>query len=250
MAKSALRVLQIMEHVAAQREGCTHTDLARALSIPKSSLTGLLRDLESNAYLQKNLQTGAFSIGVQVLSLANAYLRSVNIVRLGQPVIGGLFADINEYSMLCIPSGLEYIIVCAESVPTPVAHSLQIGHRGPLFCSAVGKAMLASMPLDQCEAVLRNSDRKAFTPYTKTDLKSIRAELEAIRANGVAYSQEENFLGVCGIASAVLNNAGVPVAAIGVALPLASAKPQVVRRIEARVKLAATRFSAQLGWKA
>jgi DNA-binding IclR family transcriptional regulator len=249
MAKSALRVLQIMEYVAAQRDGFSHTDLAKALEIPKSSLTGLLRDLVSTGYLHKNQETGVFTIGVQVLTLANAYLRGVNIVRLGQPIIGSLFSQINEYSMLCIASELEYVIVCAESVPTPVAHSLQIGHRGPLFCSAVGKAMLAYMPPDQSDAILRKSDRKAITPYTRTDIKSIKADLDEIRKKGIAYSHQENFIGVTGVAAPVLNASGVPVASIGVALPTGAFESRRMKKIETQVKHAAKIFSEQLGWR-
>jgi len=249
MAKSALRVLQIMEYVAAQRDGFTHTDLARALDIPKSSLTGLLRDLVSTGYLHKSADSGIFTIGVQVLPLANAYLRGVNIVRLGQPIIGRLFAKIHEYSMLCIPSELEYVIVCAESVPTPVAHSLQIGHRGPLFCSAVGKAMLAFMPPEQRDGILRKSDRKPLTPHTKTDLKSIKADLDNVRARGIAVSSEENFVGVIGVASPVLNASGVPVASIGVALPVGNYQAKHAEQIEIEVMQAAREFSGQLGWR-
>src|SRR5437868_6212507 len=82
MAKSALRVLEIMEFVATCKNGsATHTEISNALGIPKSSLTFLLRDLQRPGYLQLDQQTGRYSIGSQVMFLAHAYIKSLNIIR-------------------------------------------------------------------------------------------------------------------------------------------------------------------------
>ena len=49
-------------------------------SDPKSSLTALLQDMLSKGYLQRNPDSGIFTIGVQVLWLANSYLRNLNLI--------------------------------------------------------------------------------------------------------------------------------------------------------------------------
>ena len=107
MSKSALRVLEIMEHIAQQPQGCTHTEVAQGLQIPKSSLTALLQDMMSKGYLQRNPDTNVFTIGVQVLWLANSYLRNLNLVRLGQPVVASVFSKVQEFTLLAIPTAHE-----------------------------------------------------------------------------------------------------------------------------------------------
>jgi DNA-binding IclR family transcriptional regulator len=248
MAKSALRALQIMQHVAARREGCTHAEIAQALSIPKSSLTALLRDLNSNGYLQQDAGTAVFSIGVQVLALANSYLHGIDIVRLGQEAVRRLFCAVGEFSLLCVASDLEYVLVCSESLPTLAAHTLQIGHRAPLYCSATGRAMLAHMPQATCELILRRSQLRPLTPYTKLDLNAIRADLDVTRRTGLGYAHEEMFVGISAIAAPIINSAGAAVASIAVALPTVMLTPQRTKDVEHCVREAGIGLSRQLGW--
>ena len=249
MSKSALRVLEIMEHIANQRDGCTHTAIAQGLNIPKSSLTALLQDMLSKGYLQRNPDSGIFTIGVQVLWLANSYLRNLNLVKLGQPVVASLFAQVNQFALLAIPTGPEYVVICTESVPSIFGHTLQVGSRGPLYCSAIGKAILAFSPEDQVDAILRAAPRVGLTQATKTTLKEIREDLEATRRSGIGRSRGEAIAGVDGFAAPVFSAGGVPVAALGVGIPSAEVKERDVPRIEAALKKASKTLSQQLGWR-
>jgi DNA-binding IclR family transcriptional regulator len=95
--------------------------------------------------------------------------------------------------------------------------SLEIGHTWPLHAGALAKALLAFMPdrdivLAQPLARLR--------PNTVTDPARLLEELEAIRRQGWARSQEETDVGVWGVAAAVLDAHGLPVAGIGLISPL------------------------------
>jgi DNA-binding IclR family transcriptional regulator len=248
MAKSAIRALQIMEHVSQQREGCSHAELAQALSIPKSSLTGLLRDLTSNGYLQQNRETGAFHIGMQVLALANSYLQRLDIVHIGQPVVRELFDEVQEFASLSVQSGLDYLLVCSEAAPTLSAHKLHVGHRAPLFCSAGGKAMLAYMAPSQRDAILQKSDRKPLTPFTRTDLEDIRRDLEEIRERGVSFSREEVLVGINAVSAPILNSSGFPIAAVSIAMPSQLMDDKRRAEIEDAVKRAARKLCRQFGW--
>jgi DNA-binding IclR family transcriptional regulator len=247
MSKSALRVLEIMEFVADHRDGCTHTTIAQGLSIPKSSLTALLQDLLSKNYLRRNPDSGIFTVGVQVLWLANSYLRNLNLVQLGQPLVAEIFSRVKEFSILAIPQGTEYVTICTESVPSIFGHTLQIGSRGPLYCSALGRAMLAFMPDKQANEILRNSQRTKITPATKTSLAEIGAALEEVRKTGYALAQEESLPGVIGYATPVFDSSGNPVAAFGVGVPSSQWKRSAESSIVGALKAASQQLSQQLG---
>ena len=236
-----------MEFIASQRDGCTHTAIAQGLSIPKSSLTALLQDLLSKGYLQRSPESGIFTIGVQVLWLSNSYLRNLNLVKLGQPLVAEVFTKVKEFSILAIPNGLEYVTICTESVPSIFGHSLQLGSRGPLYGSALGRAMLAFMPDAQVDEVLRSSKREKLTPFTKTSLAEIKAELAETRRTGVSFVSEESVPGVVGYATPVFGAMGVPVAAFGVGVSTGSFKKKAEAEIVAALKDASRQLSQQLG---
>ena len=249
MTKSALRVLDILEFIAEQRHGSTHTHIAQSLRIPKSSLTALLRDLVSRGYLELDADTGRYGIGAHALTLSQAYLRNLNLVRVAQPVVSEIFDAVGEFASFGIPRGADYVIICAESMPLPLAYSLQIGERGPLFCSATGKAILAFMSDDQCEAALAGSTIRRITPSTKTELGAIRAELAEVRLSRVAYAREENIAGVNAIAAPVFNAAGMVVGALAVAAPVSRFTPALEATAAKALRGGARRLSQQLGWR-
>lgn len=236
-----------MEFIGGHAAGCSHTAIAQGLNIPKSSLTALLQDLHSKGYLHRHPDTAAFTIGVQVLWLANSYLRNLNLVKVGQPVVAELFSQVKEFSVLAIPIGNEYVVICTESVPSISGHSLQIGSRGPLRSSALGKAVLAFSPDSYVDEILRTAPPVA-TKQAKGKETDIRKELEQVRKTGIAHSQGEALAGVYGFAAPVFNATGVPVAALGVGVPSSDLTAARTTRIESSLKREAAKLSAQLGW--
>lgn len=249
MAKSALRVLEILEYVAARDVGPTHGAIARDLGIPKSSLSALLADLRSSGYLNVEDGTGRCTLGSQVLVLAHGYTRSLNLVRTGAKFVEALFRRFDEFTALGIPKGDEYVIVAAQAPAVPLAHSLQIGERGPLHCSASGKAILSGLKPEDAEAWLTRMARPRVTPHTRTAVAEIMKDLRTARDLGHAIAREEAIVGVTAIAAPVRNGSGEPVGALSVAAPTARMPRSREDEIAAAVRAAAGAMSAEFGWR-
>jgi DNA-binding IclR family transcriptional regulator len=249
MAKSALRVLEIMEHIADQRQGANHTQISQQLKIPKSSLSALLKDLQTEGYISVEGDSGRYTIGSQVLALSNAYLRNLNLVRVGQPVVNDVFGAVGEFTALGIRKNNQYVIVCAEIPTSPLAHSLQIGEHGPLLPSATGKVMLAFMSEAEKENTIFSCEIQALTQHTKMQMRDVRAELVQIRNDGIAYSREEALLGITAIAAPVFNATGIPIAGLSVALPTARLTAKLDEKIQVELRRGARRLSEALGWR-
>lgn len=237
MAKSAIRALEILEHIATERNGLTHTQISHSLGIPKSSTTVLLGDLQDMGYAQLDPTTGRYAVGPQVLALAHAYLRNLNLSRLGQPIVAHVFAAVNEFSALAIPKGDECVIVCAESSPSPLAHSLQLGEHTPLLPTASGKILLAFLAPDERETTLRRLKAS----------RTARAELDLARRSKIAYTRGGYLAGISAIAMPVFNAQNVAIAALSVAMPSARLTPALEKKIISALASGAARLSAQLG---
>ncbi|MBI2728202.1 MAG: IclR family transcriptional regulator [Polaromonas sp.] len=247
MAKSAFRVLEILDLIAQRPSGATHTEISAALKIPKSSLTSLLRDLQLPGYLQLSEGSGKYMIGPQVLFLSNAYLKNLNIVRLAEPFVRRIFLAVNEFTSLVIPKEETGVIVCAESSPSPLAHALNIGERTPTLASAAGKAVLAFLEADEVDAFIAKNKPVAHTTNTLMRAADIRKDLAHVREAGLAYSREEYLLGITSIASPVFNSMGRPVASLAVALPTARLSAKVEAKITAALLKEGAALSKLLG---
>ena len=114
MVKSADRAMQILETIGSSEEGKTHGELASSLHIPKSSLSLLLANLLDRQYLSMNGPDKRYVLGPQVLVLAGRYLSSLDIARLGQPVLRKVTRVIDESAEIAIKRGNEMMIIAKE----------------------------------------------------------------------------------------------------------------------------------------
>jgi DNA-binding IclR family transcriptional regulator len=250
MVKSAHRVTQILEAVASSRAGLRHADIAGALKIPKGSLSLLLADLASQEYLAVREDEGRrYVLGPQVLVIAKRYLSGLDLVRLGQPILRNLVAATDECGEIAVRRMNEILMVCREDCSSPLRSVIQIGDRAPIYATAAGKAILAHLPPDEIKGYLSTVRLKPITKKTITSLKTLKEELEAIRAGALAYSHEELNEGLIAIGSPVFDLSGQVKASMVVPVPAIRYNARKEKKIERLLREAASRLSHQLGYE-
>jgi DNA-binding IclR family transcriptional regulator len=237
--------------LASQAEPLTHGELARALRMPKSSLTEMLSTLEARHYVARTLEGGAerFRLGPQVLYLAGALLRRTDVVRLAQPAIAALMLRTGESAALVLRQGAEVVVVCKENCDQPILYSLQLGERGPLNTSAGGKAILAYASDADREAYLAQGPLVAVTPRSIVDPTALRRELAEIVRGGVAASREEMVEGIVALGYPVLDAQGLPCAGLSVGIPTLRCTPAKERLVAEALRCAGADISTALGWR-
>lgn len=98
-----------------------------------------------------------------------------------------------------------------------------MGTRQPLHCTAAGKALLARLPAAERRDLIAKLRLTRRTPKTIVTKTALRAELERIVAEGdVAVEDEELSAGRRALATAVVDSAGRPAAAVALVVPAAA----------------------------
>lgn len=246
--KSAVRALDVLELLAERPQPLAHGDIARALGMPKSSLTELLATLEARGYVA--VQAGQYRLGPALLALAGTLLRRTDVARVAQPAVAALMLRTGESAALVLRQGGEVVVVCKENCDQPILYSLQLGQRGPLNASAGGKAVMALAPAEEREAWLASGQLRRVTPHSVTDPDLLRRELAAIAAGGIAYSREEMVEGIVAMGLPVLDATGRPVAGLSVGVPTVRFDAAREARVAAALREAAAEIAAGLGWRA
>jgi DNA-binding IclR family transcriptional regulator len=245
--KSATRALDVLELLAAEPQAPTHGEMARALAMPKSSLSELLGTLEARGYVAA--EGDRYRLGPALLGLAGTLLRRMDVARLAQPVIAALMLRTGESASLVLRQGAEVVVVCKENCDQPILYSLQLGQRGPLHASAGGKAMMAFVAEEEREAWLGAGGLRQVTPHSITDAAVLRRELAAVAAGGIAWSREEMVPGIVAMGLAVFDATGRPCAGLSVGVPTVRFDAARERRVEQALREAAAEISAALGWR-
>jgi DNA-binding IclR family transcriptional regulator len=248
LVKSAIRALELLQVLAERGVALTHGALAEALSLPKSSLTELLAALEAKQFIRRDDSGSRFGLGPEILPLAGALLRQMDIVKLSRPALVSLMERSGESAALSVRVDREVMVVARENGSHPVTYSLQIGQRAPLSVAAAGKALLGSAPAKERERYLAGP-LPAMTSHSLTDPDRLRTQLDAIAAGGVAIGKEELFPGVVTLALPLRNAEGQAVAALSIGMPAMRFTAERGAAIEAMLRDAAAQVSHWLGWR-
>lgn len=171
------------------------SDLARRLGLPKSSIANLCNALEEAGLVRR--VDGRFSLGHKLVELASAYLSKVDLLREFHERAQLLPTASQETLLFAVLEDLDVLYLARHDGTQPIRLASDVGRRMPATCTALGKAMLASLPSDVIDERLR-----ALGPLPKLTAKSsasgeeVLAEVKRVRARGYAIDDEENTEGI------------------------------------------------------
>ena len=225
------------------------TELSALTGWTQSTVSRLLSALQESGFVQQDVATGRYRLGLQLITLAGAALTSRALYSIGHPHLERLAAASGETANLCILDGDR--VLCIDEVEGihPIKLSGWIGMRLPLHATAAGKVLLAALPQERRAALLAPG-LTGLTPHTLTDQERLVDELERALAQGYALNMEEMSEGLTALAAPVRNHTGQVVAALTVAGPSFRLRDEHLDACIIMVKDAAAAISRALGHRA
>lgn len=242
------RALSIVEEIARAGQDLGVTELARRLSLNKSTVHRLLSTLESRGYVEQNHETGRYGLGLKILELGSSAANRLALRDIARPVLEQLSRDLGEAVNLVVLSGGEAVYIDKVETETMIRMHFQLGKRSPLHCTAAGKVLLAHQG-QPVERVLREAELKRYTPNTITRVDRLAQHLAEVRQRGYAVDDEEQELGVRCVAAPVWDQEGRVAAAVSVSGPILRVTSERVPQIVAALTDATARISRRLGYR-
>ena len=245
--RAANRIVDILESVAASRDGLALRELSAQMRAPKSSLLPLLRALAARAYLLQE-RTGEYRLGPGALELTARPPAHRELANAARPALAALMRRTGETVYLGALTADRASVVFIDKFESEqiIRDAAGVGDRLPLHATSSGKTLLAFLPAPDREAILRSLRLRRYTPRTVTSLPALRASLEDIRRAGVCVSVDEIARGASGIAAPILDRHGRVVATCGIGGPTDRVRPRR-RLLAADVRQTARDISSRLG---
>jgi DNA-binding IclR family transcriptional regulator len=245
--KSADRVLDILELLAAEPQGLTLTDISRKLAIARSSAHGLVHTLLQRGYLQQE-STGnrAFRLGVRLIQLGLNVGDRLELRSTARPVLERLVSATHDTALIVVPDAgellyLDKVVSDARDVRTDPRSSVP----RPLHCTSIGKALLAALADEWVVDILERTGMPPATEFSMTDLQTLLGDLRATRERGYAIDRQEAVLGVCCVGAPIRDFTGRPIASISLSTVREFFEPE---RSGPLVAEAAIEISTAMGW--
>jgi len=244
--KTVDRLVRIIDSFSSSRLSWSLTALSEHLDLPKSTLHRFLRSMEAHGILRQDDQSKEWRLGYHLFVWGNLAERSTALRDIARPVMRELVAKTGETALLTVYHAQE--VVCVEKVESShsVRLAVEVGTRRPPHAGASSKVLMAFLPDEEIERIIRDQGLPALCVNTITSEDGLYGELTRIRGQGYAQSVEETDLGAWGVATPIRDWDGEVIAAIGVAGPTSRFGEQLTKEYVCRCDEAARRISAAL----
>ena len=237
-----------MEFLSAVPNGLTLSDLAAQSGLHVSTVHRLLASLTQRGYVRKDSSTGKYRLTLRLFEISQRVSAVLGLLPVSEHYLEELANLSGEAVHLVERSGSEVVYLYKfEPYSNPVNISSSVGRHNPMYCTGVGKSILAYLPEEDVQAVWDATDIQKFTDETLTTLPQLRADLQQIRMRGYAIDDEEHDLGVRCIAAPIFNWKDEPVAAISISAPASRLTDAAMKKYAPRLMKAAEEISGLLG---
>ncbi len=218
------------------------------MGLHSSTAFHLVKTLVALGYVRQDDDTKLYRVGPLVFRLAASAFDDIELLSLGRPYLEELAMRTGETSHLAVQSGREIVIVGRSDGAGAFRMAEHTGVARPAHATALGKVLLAATAPKNLELLLNDYDMRSLTPRTITDKERLKAELERVRATGIAYDEGEFHLEIRCMAAAVRDFAGSTIAAIGVSTPVWRLSMNELQEKTEIFRMVAGSLSADLGY--
>lgn len=196
--KTVSKLINILDLLVKNSSGLTREEFTEKLGIPDSTMHRLLKTLEKHKILQSEYvgKRKKYKIGVKIVEYGSAFVKSSNLVSSAYPLMEKLMSDLQKTVHLAVPNEKKAVYVNTALNPSSPKLSTEIGKRVPMYCTGLGKAMLAFMEKNRRRALIDDMTLEKQTQNTITDKDLLKEELTKTRNRGYAIDNAEWQVGI------------------------------------------------------
>jgi DNA-binding IclR family transcriptional regulator len=245
--QSVDRALAILE-ILARTGHAGVSEIAEEIGIHKSTASRLLGSLVARDIVHQNSERGKYQLGFGVLRLASSIPGRLSLVREARTVLEALADEHKETVNLAVLRSNYAVNVDQAMGPSVLATYDWVGSLTPLHTTSSGKVLLAALPAEERERILKETGLTARTPKTITNRKELELQLLEVAHNGYAVSREEFEIGINAVAVPIYNHAGNTIGSISIAGPAFRFEPEEKPGLVESLKAAGLQISANMGY--
>ncbi|WP_309679097.1 IclR family transcriptional regulator C-terminal domain-containing protein [Polaromonas sp.] len=212
--QSFARGLEVIRSFSASAPRQTLTEVAGRSGLSRAGARRILLTLQALGYVRSDGKL--FSLSPRILDLGFAYLSSMPIWDLAEPVMETLVEQVKESCSAAVLDGTDIVYVLRVPTHKIMSISLGVGSRLPAYCTSMGRMLLSALPQDELMACLQASDRTARTRHTVTDVPELAARIAQVRKQGWSLVNQELEEGLVSMAAPITNRTGQTVAALNI----------------------------------
>jgi IclR family KDG regulon transcriptional repressor len=229
VVQSVIRALDIFEALAESDAELGVSELSQRLGIQKAGLVRILHTIEKRGYLERNLETGNYRIGLRAFEMGQVYRHQLGLFQASRPILREIVRRCDESAYIAVLRGHDVVYLDVIQTSKPLRLASRVGSITPAYSTAVGKVQMAFLPPPILAEYLGGLRLSPMTDQTITDMEVLRRELDAIAQQGYASDDQEYEVGVRCIAVPIWDHNRRVIAGISVSGPLSRMTEERIR---------------------
>ncbi|MFY9751443.1 MAG: IclR family transcriptional regulator [Candidatus Acidiferrales bacterium] len=244
---SLQRGLGILQLLGLDGRRLPASEIAKLSGLPVSTVHRFLVNLETGGFLSKDALNN-YHLGVACVSLGQAAREQLDIRKVSLTHLEELNHSTRETIHLTVRHKLSAVYIEKLDSPEPLRIHSRIGASVPLYCTAVGKVMLAYLGEEEQGKIINQLELRRFTENTVGSIQELLAQLTRVRKDGFALDLEEHEPHIRCIAAPIWDHTGAVNTSLSVTGPAVRMSTPRLRELASLVRAASLKISRELGF--
>ncbi|MDY0237078.1 MAG: IclR family transcriptional regulator [Gudongella sp.] len=249
IVQSLDRALTILELISEYNEGLSLIEITGKANLNKSTAHRLLKTLILKGFVIKDENNNNYKLSMKPYEIGARKVDNLDILTASKQYTRNLMDKFNETVHLVVREDSDVVYIDKVEADNNIRMASKVGQRSPMYCTSVGKSMMALMGEDEVEIIWKQSNIIKLTDNTIVDFNTYMSELIKIKELGFAVDNEENEMGVRCIGAAVFIRDGKIGGAISVSGPVERISNDKIEIIANEVRKVANLISKELGYR-
>lgn len=244
--KSILKAFQIIEELDRFGE-LSIAELSQSLSMNKATVHRLVNTVKEAGYVVQSADTKKYANSIKLYTIGSHIVQRAGVKEVARPYLEAVAEKTKETINLSMYSGHQIVYIDMIESASAIKVGVRIGTALPMYCTGMGKSVLAFLSEEALHEVLHNTSFQKRTAHTVENKEQLLEQLEGIRKNGCAMDNEEFAEGLISFAAPIFDHQNYPIAAVSISMPKLRYDESAHKQYVALIKGTASKISKELG---
>jgi IclR family transcriptional regulator, KDG regulon repressor len=245
LLESVSIVFRLLDALSQARRQLGVTELAEIIDEPKPRVYRHLASMRQMGAIEQDPSTEKYRLGAKLVVYGSAASEQFDLRAIADPYLTQLRDALGQTAVLSVATHDSALVVAAVDSNKGVCITVKPGNRLLPNCSAQGRLVLAFLPEEDQQRILRRK-LHALTPKSMIDPELLERRLEQVRAQLYEDADGEAIDGINVLSAPIFRDGDVMVGTIGVIGPSAELPSPPPAQSLFEVQTAAAALSARL----
>ncbi|HHV45236.1 MAG TPA: IclR family transcriptional regulator [Firmicutes bacterium] len=247
--KSLHKALQILKCFTTAQPELGVTEISQMLELQKSTVHNILSTFMAEGFVEQDPESKKYRLGMHILYLSNVVREGLGLRKVALPIMEKVKDFFGETVHLAIEEEGQVVYIESIQPADRSVNRLAVGKRASMHCTGVGKAILAHLPPERIQEIIKRHPLARYTQHTITDPQALMEELRVTRARGYAVDNMEHEWGIRCIATPIRDETGKVYASMSISGPAERFPLEKLDDMAQTLVDYGRQISRGLGWK-